>query len=84
MDASYKIQRGIHVHLIQFLMCPESWVHIISATLRFIIMGGNPPLFFGLSGSLRGIPSHRAEQIFYCLPMKILLFEKGLSPLLCL
>ncbi len=28
MDASRKIQRGIHVHLIQFLMCPESWVHI--------------------------------------------------------
>ena len=29
MDASYKIQRGIHVHLIQFFMCPEFWVHII-------------------------------------------------------
>ena len=28
MDASYKIQRGIHVHLIQFFMCPEFWVHI--------------------------------------------------------
>jgi hypothetical protein len=25
MDASYKIQRGIHVHLIQFFMCPEFW-----------------------------------------------------------
>ena len=34
MDASYKIQRGIHVHLIQFFMCPEFWVHIISP-LRF-------------------------------------------------
>ena len=31
MDASYKIQRGIHVHLIQFFMCPEFWVHISSA-----------------------------------------------------
>ena len=30
MDASYKIQRGIHVHLIQFFMCPEFWVHIKS------------------------------------------------------
>ena len=30
MDASYKIQRGIHVHLIQFFMCPEFWVHIIT------------------------------------------------------
>ena len=29
MDASYKIQRGIHVHLIQFFMCPEFWVHIM-------------------------------------------------------
>ena len=29
MDASYKIQRGIHVHLIQFFMCPEFWVDII-------------------------------------------------------
>ena len=33
MDASYKIQRGIHVHLIQFFMCPEFWVHI-SLALR--------------------------------------------------
>ena len=24
MDASYKIQRGIHVHLIQFFMCQNS------------------------------------------------------------
>lgn len=31
MDASYKIQRGIHVHLIQFFMCPEFWVHIIAS-----------------------------------------------------
>lgn len=31
MDASYKIQRGIHVHLIQFFMCPEFWVHIKNA-----------------------------------------------------
>lgn len=31
MDASYKIQRGIHVHLIQFFMCPEFWVHIKTA-----------------------------------------------------
>ena len=38
MDASYKIQRGIHVHLIQFFMCPEFWVHIrvhIIMGLRF-------------------------------------------------
>ena len=35
MDASYKIQRGIHVHLIQFFMCPEFWVHIILLDLRF-------------------------------------------------
>ena len=34
MDASYKIQRGIHVHLIQFFMCPEFWVHITNS-LRF-------------------------------------------------
>lgn len=34
MDASYKIQRGIHVHLIQFFMCPEFWVHI-NTVLRF-------------------------------------------------
>ena len=34
MDASYKIQRGIHVHLIQFFMCPEFWVHI-KRDLRF-------------------------------------------------
>ena len=37
MDASYKIQRGIHVHLIQFFMCPEFWVHIIHVqrSIRF-------------------------------------------------
>ncbi len=37
MDASYKIQRGIHVHLIQFFMCPEFWVHInhMVRALRF-------------------------------------------------
>ena len=34
MDASYKIQRGIHVHLIQFFMCPEFWVHITAGLLR--------------------------------------------------
>ena len=35
MDASYKIQRGIHVHLIHFFMCPEFWVHIKKG-LRFL------------------------------------------------
>ena len=43
MDASYKIQRGIHVHLIQFFMCPEFWVHI---KLRFFGKG-----FSGYGGS---------------------------------
>ena len=37
MDASYKIQRGIHVHLIQFFMCPEFWVHIKGVLLRFSV-----------------------------------------------
>ena len=37
MDASYKIQRGIHVHLIQFFMCPEFWVHIIREQLCWIL-----------------------------------------------
>ena len=38
MDASYKIQRGIHVHLIQFFMCPEFWVHIRNVNLSFVIL----------------------------------------------
>ena len=40
MDASYKIQRGIHVHLIQFFMCPEFWVHIriSGCMLRFLLL----------------------------------------------
>ncbi len=41
MDASYKIQRGIHVHLIQFFMCPEFWVHIIRGPpfyIRFYLL----------------------------------------------
>jgi len=37
MDASYKIQRGIHVHLIQFFMCPEFWVHIITGAFPLYI-----------------------------------------------
>ena len=40
MDASYKIQRGIHVHLIQFFMCPEFWVHITPEGLRFLSQRG--------------------------------------------
>ncbi len=36
MDASYKIQRGIHVHLIQFFMCPEFWVHITRRAPFFV------------------------------------------------
>lgn len=39
MDASYKIQRGIHVHLIQFFMCPEFWVHISKNVLCFLFYG---------------------------------------------
>ena len=39
MDASYKIQRGIHVHLIQFFMCPEFWVHIKYASAFVPISG---------------------------------------------
>lgn len=38
MDASYKIQRGIHVHLIQFFMCPEFWVHIIYYPLFYCFL----------------------------------------------
>ena len=38
MDASYKIQRGIHVHLIQFFMCPEFWVHIKLMLRSFVIL----------------------------------------------
>lgn len=37
MDASYKIQRGIHVHLIQFFMCPEFWVHITWAYAKNLV-----------------------------------------------
>ncbi|GKI16611.1 hypothetical protein CE91St44_30960 [Oscillospiraceae bacterium] len=44
MDASYKIQRGIHVHLIQFFMCPEFWVHIRPE-------GKRAPFFAGARGA---------------------------------
>ncbi len=44
MDASYKIQRGIHVHLIQFFMCPEFWVHI-TGCLRFLLQFFVIPLY---------------------------------------
>ena len=42
MDASYKIQRGIHVHLIQFFMCPEFWVHITEDTPMVRAAGVEP------------------------------------------
>ena len=51
MDASYKIQRGIHVHLIQFFMCPEFWVHIIEILLRFFY--SICLLFAGIYGILK-------------------------------
>ena len=41
MDASYKIQRGIHVHLIQFFMCPEFWVHISRVKSAFVFIGSS-------------------------------------------
>lgn len=44
MDASYKIQRGIHVHLIQFFMCPEFWVHITLPFLSLRFFQGMVPL----------------------------------------
>ena len=43
MDASYKIQRGIHVHLIQFFMCPEFWVHIIPAPRLLRLKASSKP-----------------------------------------
>ena len=43
MDASYKIQRGIHVHLIQFFMCPEFWVHISCQWQRPRFLGRPAP-----------------------------------------
>ena len=48
MDASYKIQRGIHVHLIQFFMCPEFWVHITvwDAFLRFSLHTAGAAFFY--------------------------------------
>ena len=53
MDASYKIQRGIHVHLIQFFMCPEFWVHI-TGCLRFLLQFFVIPLYRadGCSGTV--------------------------------
>lgn len=56
MDASYKIQRGIHVHLIQFFMCPEFWVHINKNILCFLFYGdAQAPSFFALFSVQRSI-----------------------------
>ena len=54
MDASYKIQRGIHVHLIQFFMCPEFWVHIIFARRgrRAAVLGRFVKLLFQTRGQV--------------------------------
>ena len=49
MDASYKIQRGIHVHLIQFFMCPEFWVHI--KTVPYVLIYIFRPSFNGIVNS---------------------------------
>ena len=60
MDASYKIQRGIHVHLIQFFMCPEFWVHISKHPLFSFLQGGSAALFFlknpGFCGQMKVFP----------------------------
>ena len=61
MDASYKIQRGIHVHLIQFFMCPEFWVHI-NCFPRFVFgLGGYDPsiaIKFFATGTIFGIKNN--------------------------
>ena len=57
MDASYKIQRGIHVHLIQFFMCPEFWVHITEALA---------PYFFARKAELICDESTAATSCPYC------------------
>lgn len=53
MDASYKIQRGIHVHLIQFFMCPEFWVHITPSsricTIKSVACQTTPHFFFSIN-----------------------------------
>ena len=56
MDASYKIQRGIHVHLIQFFMCPEFWVHIKIIGLRFVAIVESFPLFRSVLGIAYALP----------------------------
>ena len=60
MDASYKIQRGIHVHLIQFFMCPEFWVHIsaLCAGLRFRIFSQLQAIHHAPQGGLHPVPAH--------------------------
>jgi len=57
MDASYKIQRGIDVHLIQFFMCPEFWVHIkeilrfYNAEMQFVSEPGEFEVFVGFDST---------------------------------
>ena len=61
MDASYKIQRGIHVHLIQFFMCPEFWVHIIGVLRFFIVNWKAEPIALAIgvdAKTLSGILGH--------------------------
>ena len=58
MDASYKIQRGIHVHLIQFFMCPEFWVHIKARVFAIRSCKSNEPKGFKFSkprGEQKGV-----------------------------
>ena len=73
MDASYKIQRGIHVHLIQFFMCPEFWVHINVGIAPYALFWHRPlrNVYRGACGetdegaALRAAPCFR----FYARPL---------------
>ena len=84
MDASYKIQRGIHVHLIQFFMCPEFWVHItltshtdFAAFLEAVQQCRGEVLFCTREGDKLNLKSTLSKYLFAALAGNEELLRKG-------
>lgn len=83
MDASYKIQRGIHVHLIQFFMCPEFWVHISLAAPLFFADQQKIPCFCRSCRIAAGIPQislAESGHIQYNIKVRNFRFLANLAP----
>ena len=67
MDASCKIQEGIHSFFLVHNMCPELWVHIISCVVKVVeIICGIKTKYIKIlcEGKIKSKSAKKAEKIF--------------------